>query len=51
MDTGVLDPSIQYKGMAMVTADITFHKKDNTYKTVTRKYNDNLFISEDITHR
>ncbi len=50
MDTGVLDPSIQYKGMAMVTADITFHKKDNTYKTVTRKYNDNLFMKEDITH-
>lgn len=50
MKTGVLDPSIQYKGMAMVSADIIFHKKDGTSKVVNRRYNDNLFIEKDVTY-
>ena len=50
MDTGGLDPSIEYKGMAMVTADIVFHKKQGEDLTVTRRYHDKLFMEEDTEH-
>ena len=50
MNTGVLDPSVEYKGMAMVTADIVFHKKQGEDLTVTRRYHDKLFMEEDTEH-
>ena len=50
MKTEILDPSIEYKGMAMVTADIIFHKKDLTDKVVTRRYNSQIFLSEDTSY-
>ena len=50
MNTGTLDPSVQYKGMAMVTADIIFHKKQGEDLTVLRRYEDKLFMNEDTSH-
>ena len=50
MDTGTLDPSVQYKGMAMVTADIVFHKKQGEDLTVTRRYQNKLFMEEDMNY-
>ena len=50
MNTGTLDPSVEYKGMAMVTADIVFHKKDGSTETVTRRYNNKLFMSSNTTY-
>ena len=46
MKTEILDPSIEYKGMAMVTADIIFHKKDLTDNVVTRRYNSQIFYQK-----
>ena len=50
METGVLDPRVEYRGMAMVTADIIFHKKQGEDVTVTRRYHDKLFMEEDTEH-
>ena len=50
MNTGVLAPSVEYKGMAMVTADIVFHKKQGEDVTVIRRYQDKLFMEEDTEH-
>ena len=50
MNTGILDPSIQYKGMAMVTSDIIFHKKEGNDLILTRRYNDKLFLSKDTSY-
>lgn len=50
MNTGILDPSVTYKGQAFVSTDILFHKKDDTLISVTRRYNSNILLSEDITH-
>ena len=47
MDTGTLDLLTEYKGMAMVTTDIIFHKKEGENLTVTRRYKDKLFMAED----
>lgn len=50
MDTGILDPSVTYQGMAMVTTDIIFYKKNGDAKTVTRRYESNLFLDSDTSH-
>ncbi len=50
MDTGILDTTILYKGMAMVTTDIVFHKKNDEEVSVTRRYNNKLFVESDETH-
>lgn len=52
MDTGNLGVSLSYtyKGMAIVTTDIKFYKKDNDVVTVTRKYEDNIFMAEQTIH-
>ncbi len=50
MNTGILTLSRQYKGMAMVTADIVFHKKQGEDVTVTRRYENNLFMEQDTNY-
>ena len=50
MNTGTLSLSTQYKGMAMVTADIVFHKKQGEDVTVTRRYENNLFMEQDTNY-
>lgn len=50
MQTAPLSTLATYKGMAMVTTDINFYNKNNEITTVTRKYEDNLFMSQDTTY-
>ena len=49
METGTLGTTRTYKGMAMVTTDVNFYKKNNDIVTVTRRYEDKIFMSE-ATH-
>ena len=37
----------EYKVMAFVTGNVTFHQKDDTTKTVQRRYQDNIFMNSD----
>lgn len=39
-----------YHVRAFVTADVVFHKKDNTSKTVQRKYGDDIFMNSDLSY-
>lgn len=50
MSTGALLTTSEYKGMAMVTGDIVFHKKDGSSITVTRRYNNSILMSEDNSY-
>ena len=50
METGTLYTTRTYKAMAMVTTDVNFYKKNNDIVTVTRRYEDNIFMSQDATH-
>lgn len=50
METGIIVSTATYKGMAMVTTDINFYKKNNDIVTVTRKYEDNLFMDADTSY-
>lgn len=47
MNTGILDSAVLYKGMAMVTTDVIFHKKNNEEIKVIRRYQNKLFMQED----
>ena len=50
METGTILSTRTYQGMAMVTTDINFYHKDNTFDTVTRRYEDNLFMNSNSTY-
>lgn len=50
MDTGTLINSSNYRVRAMITTDIIFHEKDDTPISVTRRYENNVFMDNDTIH-
>lgn len=50
MNTGTLDPSVEYKARAIVTTNIIFHKKDNETFSVIRRYNDTILMDQDTSY-
>ena len=45
----VLVSTSNYQAMAFVNTDIVFHKKDDTTKSVLRRYQNNVFLAQDVT--
>lgn len=50
MTSGSLNSTVTYQGRAFVVTDIVFHDKSDNTTTLTRRYEDDVFVGQSFTH-